>query len=184
MNNSLRDQLKALGLAKVKTEPDHSGSERHSRSTGQKRKVAVPQSPATELQEISLARAYAARVAAEQEEAAALKRQQEEKARIKRERKRVALELLQGKCLRKPDAEISRYFEYGKKIRRIHVDAEQLQALNSGMLGIAQIDGKFLLVPADVIVALRQRASEFVALYVQPGSAEPEDTTVPPDLHW
>lgn len=184
--NSLRDQLKALGLAKPKPEKpvaperdrkpvkpglSHSGRPNEGRLT------------AAADAEISLARAYAARQAAEQAEAAELRRQQEEKARLKRERKAAAIKLLDGKSISKPDAELPRHFEYGKKIRRIYVDADQLNALNAGRLGVAQLDGKFLLVEQSVIDELSRVAPEFVALRVDPNLGGGEDS-VPSDLHW
>ncbi|MCU0754141.1 MAG: DUF2058 family protein [Xanthomonadales bacterium] len=189
MSGSLRDQLKALGLAKPKPEPVVEPA-RRSAPLRKERRPSVPVSStvataaSANAEEISLAKAYAAKVAAEQADAAAARRLQEEKARQKRERKAAAQALLQGKCLVKADAELSRHFEYGKKIRRIYVDAVQLRDLNAGRLGIAQLDGRFLLVTAETIDALHAVAPEFVALRVDPNAPRDEDVVVPDDLHW
>lgn len=198
-SGSLRDQLKALGLAKPKAEPEPATDRRGAaRKPAPKPRVVeaahgrpaqrAPESirsnrPADTDAEISLAKAYAARQAAEAAEAAEQRRLQEEKARIKRERKAAALMLLEGKSLLKADAELPRHFEYGRKIRRIYVDAEQMAALNGGRLGIAQLDGKFLLVDQTVIDELATIAPEFVALRVIPGEGVSDDA-IPPDLHW
>ena len=56
--------------------------------------------------------------------------------------------LLQGKALNDPAADIARHFEYGGKIKRIHVTADQLKALNAGELGVVQLDGRYVLVAA------------------------------------
>lgn len=191
-SGSLRDQLKALGLVKPPPKPDPAAPrDRQPRkphpgpkpSSGVKAPSRTAP-PAQTAEEISLAKAYAARQAAEQAEAAALRRQQEEKARQKRERKAAAVALLEGKSLIKPDAELPRHFEYGKKIRRIYVDAEQLKALNAGQLGIAQLDGRFLLVDQATIETLQRVAPEFVALRVDPDHPVTDDLAIPPDLHW
>lgn len=187
MGGSLRDQLKALGLVKPQPAPVIPDAPTH-RPSGKSRpspKPAMRARPQSETEaEISLAKAYAAKQAAEQAEAAEIRRQQEEKARLKRERKAAAVLLLEGKSLAKPDAELPRYFEYGKKIRRIYVDAEQLRALNAGRLGVAQLDGRFLLVDATVINELQRIAPEYVALRVEPDASASEDVAVPDDLHW
>lgn len=184
--NSLRDQLKALGL--VKPKPEKPAGPERGREHSKPGKASADRSNQRPTQagsdaEISLAKAYAARQAAEQAEAAELRRQQEEKAKLKRERKAAAMKLLDGRSLSKPDADLPRHFEYGKKIRRIYVDAEQLHALNTGRLGVAQLDGKFLLVDQAVIDELGRIAPEFVALRIDPAAQSQEDS-VPADLHW
>lgn len=198
---SLRDQLKALGLVKPKPasaplanapaskparkeQQDQPCSDPAGRAHRKSPKTTTPARAHKEVDaEISLAKAYAAKLAAEQAEAAALRRQQEEKARLKRERKTAAIKLLEGKSLVKSEAELPRHFEYGKKIRRIYVDAEQLRALNGGQLGVAQLDGKFMLVDANVIDELQRVAPEFVALRVDP-NAVPDEEPIPDHLHW
>jgi len=48
-------------------------------------------------------------------------------------------------------ADIARHFPYGGKIKRIYVTAEQLTALNAGELGVVQLNGRYLLVTAEVL---------------------------------
>jgi len=184
---SLRDQLKALGLVKPKPASAPVANASASKPAVKQKSSSKMTTPARAQketdEEISLAKAYAAKLAAEQAEAAALRRQQEEKARLKRERKAAAIKLLEGKSLARPEAELPRHFEYGKKIRRIYVDAEQLRALNEGRLGVAQLDGKFMLVDANVIDELQRVAPEFVALRVDP-NAVPDAEPIPDHLHW
>jgi uncharacterized protein YaiL (DUF2058 family) len=187
-SGSLRDQLKALGLSKPKVEVERAAEDKRRRPPEKKppsRPAQASARPMTaEEAEISLARAYAARQAAEKADAAELKRQQEEKARQKRERKNAAVRLLEGKSLAKAEADLPRHFEYGKKIRRIYVDAEQLQLLNRGAMGVAQMDGRFTLVDRATIDELHRIAPEFVALRVDPVAPPVDDFPVPDDLHW
>ena len=51
--------------------------------------------------------------------------------------------MLEGKALNLADAEHVRHFEYGGKIKRVHVTPEQLAALNRGELGVLQQDGRY-----------------------------------------
>jgi len=59
--------------------------------------------------------------------------------------------LLEGKSLNDAGAEIARHFNYGGKIKRVYVTADQLKALNAGELGVLQQNGRYLLVTAAVL---------------------------------
>jgi uncharacterized protein YaiL (DUF2058 family) len=88
------------------------------------------------------------------------------------------------------DAEHVRHFEYGGKIRRVHVSAEQLKALNAGELGVIQIDGRYSLVSAETALAAREILATHVALLVDPNAPVADDPysdplyQVPDDLIW
>ena len=94
------------------------------------------------------------------------------------------------KALNREDAEIARHFEYGGKIKRIHVDAEQLAALNAGELGVVQLNGRYLLVTAAVLDEAEAIFPQGVALRVDPSAPAGEDPysdpryQVPDDLVW
>ena len=122
--------------------------------------------------EIDLARAYALRREQEQREQAAAARLAAEKARLRKEQRERARALLEGKALNRPDAELLRHFEYGGKIRRVHVDEAQLRALNAGELGVVQFDGCYLLVARADAEAVRTVAPQFVALLPDAGAAD------------
>src|SRR5699024_9208522 len=94
--------------------------------------------------EMDLARAYAIRAQTEARERKQAKAEAEAEARARRERKQRLQKLLQGKALNKNDAEHARHFEYGGKIRRVYVDAEQLRRINAGELGVVQHGGRYL----------------------------------------
>ncbi|MBS9727004.1 DUF2058 family protein, partial [Stutzerimonas stutzeri] len=102
-------------------------------------------------EEMDLAKAYAIRAQREKEERIETERLKQEEARVRREAKAKLEELLKDKGLNAEDADIARHFPYGGKIKRIYVTAEQLTALNAGELGVVQLNGRYLLVTAEVL---------------------------------
>jgi uncharacterized protein len=184
MSISLRDQLLQAGLGK-KAAP-----EKKTTPPLAAKKIAPPLDDG-----LSLAQAYAARERKEREAVEAQKKEAEAKARLKRENKQKVVALLNGKSLNVADAEIPRYFQYGKKIRRLFVTAEQHAAIAAGKIGIAHLDGRFMAVEIEVIDAISTIAKEYVALSPQilssvdapaDGSADYDDPRfkVPDDLVW
>ena len=107
----------------------------------------------------------------------------EEEARLRRERKKKIQQLLDGKVQNKAETELVRNFEYGGKIRRIHVDAAQLAALNAGELGVVQQAGRYLLVSREMAEQVRAIDAHLLALLVDPDAAG-DDDGVPDDLVW
>src|SRR3546814_18487239 len=83
-----------------------------------------------------------------------------------------------------------RHFDYGGKIKRIHVNAGQLKALNAGELGVVQLDGRYLLVAAAVLAEAEATFAPAVALKVDPDTPAEDDAyadsrfQVPDDLVW
>ncbi|CAM5271193.1 DUF2058 domain-containing protein [Rhodanobacter lindaniclasticus] len=178
MAESLRDQLLKSGIVK-KVQPE--------RSREPKRPAGKPPAGPAKgrgTPEIDLAKAYALRGQAETRERKQAEREAAEQARLRRERKLRIQQLLEGKALNKADAEQVRNFEYAGKIRRIHVDATQLAALNAGELGVVQHAGRYLLVSRDTAEQLREVDANHVALLVAPGTAGTDDDGVPDDLMW
>ena len=126
-------------------------------------------------EEIDLARAYALRHAQEQREKATAERAAAERARRRKEQREKAQALVQGKTLNRAEAELMRHFEYGGKIRRVHVDAAQLRALNAGELGVIQLDGRYWLVERALAESVREVAPQHVALLPDPGAGDDAD---------
>jgi uncharacterized protein len=133
--------------------------------------------------EIDLAKAYAIRAQAESAERKRVEQEAAELARLRKERKVKLQQLLEGKALNKPDADQARHFEYGAKIRRVHVDADQLVAINAGQLGVVQYSGRYLLFDRAIMDQVREIAPEQIALLVEPGESGNDDG-VPDDLMW
>jgi uncharacterized protein YaiL (DUF2058 family) len=149
-----------------------------------------PQSQPRTREEIDLAKAYAIRAQKEKDERIEAERLKQEQARERREAKAKLAELLKDQALNDPAAEIARHFDYGGKIKRIHVTPAQLKALNAGELGVVQLDGRYLLVTAAL---LEQAAAIFppaIALKVDPTAPAADDPyadpqyQVPDDLVW
>ncbi|HWG11084.1 MAG TPA: DUF2058 family protein [Rhodanobacteraceae bacterium] len=189
MSDSLRDQLLKAGFAPASVDKPRAPASRE--QGGNDRKAAQPPSqhplrkkPRNE--EFDLARAYAVRAQAEKTERARAEREAQRQAQERRERKRKLQELLSGNIVAiAADAECVRHFEHAGKIRRIHVDAAQLAALNKGELGVVVQGGRFLLVARETALKARAIADESVALLVDPDApANIADDGVPDDLMW
>src|SRR3546814_10889046 len=79
------------------------------------------------------------------------------------------------KALNDANADLVRHFDYGGKIKRIHVNAGQLKALNAGELGVVQLDGRYLLVAAAVLAEAEATFAPAVALKVDPDTPAEDD---------
>ncbi len=139
--------------------------------------------------DIDLGKAFALRAQKEKDERIAAEAERQAAAARKREAKARVVELVAGHSRNDATAEIARHFEYGGKIRRVHVTAEQLRAVNAGELGVVQLDGRYLLFDAAMVQQVRALLPSVIALMVVPG-AEEEDPfadpryQVPDDLVW
>ncbi|TKS54079.1 DUF2058 family protein [Luteimonas yindakuii] len=215
MSDTLRDQLLGLGFKaptperKPARKPgaggNPAGAKADASRPGQRRPDGKP-SPGkpptrgdartrgrgkpTSREDIDLAKAYAIRAQKEKDERIAAEKQKQEEARLRREARARLATLLEGKALNHADADIARHFEYGGKIKRIYVTAEQLRALNAGELGVAQLNGRYLLVTAAVLAEAEAVFAPSVALRVDPDAPAGDDPyadpmyQVPDDLVW
>jgi uncharacterized protein YaiL (DUF2058 family) len=199
MTDSLRDQLLGLGFkpsAKPERKPEHKPEHKSERKPHGGARPAQRPAPGRQggkprsREDIDLAKAYAIRAQREKDERIEAERQKQEAARLRREARERLGQVLQGKALNDPAAEIARHFEYGGKIKRIHVNAAQLKALNAGELGVVQMDGRYLLVEAAMLVQAEEIFPQAVALKVDPHAAAGDDPyadpqyQVPDDLVW
>ena len=149
-----------------------------------------PQSQPRTREEIDLAKAYAIRAQKEKDERIEAERLKQEQARERREAKAKLAELLKDQALNDAAAEIARHFDYGGKIKRIHVTPAQLKALNAGELGVVQLDGRYLLVTAALLEQAVAIFPPAIALKVDPTAPAADDPyadpqyQVPDDLVW
>lgn len=188
MSNSLRDQLLNLGF-KPQPKPERA---KDTRKPGAARTKAGAGKPhrARNQEEIDLAKAYALRAQKEQEERQAAEAARQEEARKRREARAKLAELVKGRALNDPEADIARHFPYGGKIKRIYVTAAQLKALNAGALGVVQLDGRYLLVDAQLLAQAEAIFPPAIALKVDPDAPAEDDPysdpkyQVPDDLVW
>lgn len=188
MSDSLRDQLLGLGFkppAKPARKPEPPQRKGAGHKTGERKRpppLARHHAPKQPREDIDLAKAYAIRAQKEKEERIEAERQKQEAARQRREaRERLAV-FLKGRSLNDPAADIARHFEYGGKIKRIHVTATQLKDLNAGVLGVVQLDGRYVLVDAATLAEAEAIFPPCIALKVDP--AAPAEDDIPPDLVW
>lgn len=151
MTESLRDQLIKAGF-KPKPKPK-TGQKPPGRARKRKAKGAGGKGTGRgkgDGQGISLAAAYAAKEKSEQRDQELRKA---EKMRLDAERRRQndkLRELLDGKALNDPNAEIARHFQDGERITRIYVTPEQQQGLADGNLGIVKLRRRYWLVGSDI----------------------------------
>jgi len=192
MSNSLRDQLLGLGF-KPATPAPKKGPPAQTRKPHAKPPADKPRTnkPRVRTQdEIDLAKAYAIRAQREKQERIETERQKQAAARQRREAQAKLNAFLQGKSLNVAEADIARHFEYGGKIKRIYVTPEQLKALNAGELGVVQLNGRYLLVSAEVLDEAETIFAPAVALRVNPDAAPEDDPyadpryQIPDDLIW
>jgi len=198
MADSLRDQLLKSGIVKQvreeKRPPAPKGAKPFAQRPGAPSKGGTPQphnrpqgKPAggRSQEDIDLAKAYAIRAQTEANERKRAEQAAAEEARLRRERKAKIQQLLEGKALNKPEVDHVRHFEYGGKIRRVHVDADQLKAINAGELGVIQQQGRYLLVTRELAEQVKAIDAQQVALLVEPGSEGGiGEDGVPDDLMW
>ena len=203
MSNSLKDQLLGLGFSAPKPEPrkpqpakktGQGGKPAHAQANRKPGGKPAPHKPQLQKgmrrEDIDLAKAYAIRAQKEKDERIEAERLKQEEARLRREAKAKLAGFLVGKSLNAAEAEHVRHFEYGGKIKRIHVTAEQLKALNAGELGVVQQDGRYLLVTAGTLAQAEAIFAAAVALKVDPDAPSLDDPysdpkyQVPDDLAW
>ena len=185
MVDSLRDQLLKSGI--VKQHKDEKRQQQPSRPNipqGKGKPHPKPNPARKQQEEFDLAKAYAMRAQTEASERKRAEEQAAEQARVKRERKAKMQQLLEGKALNKTDVDQVRHFEYGGKIRRIYVDAEQLTELNAGRLGVVQFGGRYLLVSQSIAEQVRDIDPHLLALLANPSAGGVGEDGVPDDLMW
>jgi uncharacterized protein YaiL (DUF2058 family) len=191
MNDSLKDQLIALGLAQDKPRKRRPGTTSRGRGRGQKgngpatAKAAGRKARGAPADGISLEQAWRERQREEKRT-----REAAREAKLAEERRRRRLnqeigELVEGKALNDAAAELKRNFVYKGKIRSVRVTAEQLEALNEGRLALVFLRGSYLVVEPGLAEAVRKLSAEHVPNLSGP-SAEDEDGDhpVPDDLIW
>jgi uncharacterized protein YaiL (DUF2058 family) len=140
--------------------------------------------------DIDLAKAFAIRAQREKEERIRAEQEKQDAARQRREAQAKLATLLQGKGLNVAEAEHVRHFEYGGKIKRVHVTEAQLRAINAGELGVVQLNGRYLVVTLDTLAEAEGVYAQAVALKVDPNAPAADDPyadpkyQVPDDLIW
>jgi uncharacterized protein len=175
MSMSLREQLLAAGLGSKK---------QVKQAERQQHEHRKDKSPQPSPQQRAAQEAAAAKAARDAE----LNRKQREKA----ERKAKALEIRQLiEQNRIPRIESEEYFNFidGKKVHRIHVNAETRARIHSGELAVVRYLSFHALVPAAIAEKIRERDEHAVVkldLSAKPAAEDDpyKDYQVPDDLMW
>ena len=195
MSNSLKDQLLGLGFKsapRAEPKPAPARPEQQNRQS-RDRKPGKPQAKTKTPQsqhDIDLAKAFALRKEQEKRERESVEREKLAAALHKKQAKESVAKLLEGQVLNAVDADITRHFSYGGKIKRIYVNAAQLALLNAGQLGIVQFNGRYCLTSKDITLAVRELLPSLVALYCDgneealPEGYDDPQFQVPDDLIW
>ena len=179
MSNNLRDQLLGLGFKASSPKPAKKKPQR---------RAPAPKKQTRE--EMDLAKAYAIRAQTEKREVEEAKRLKEEQAALKRRQLAQLQAYLVGKGISTEGGDIARHFEYGAKIKRIYVTAEQLQLLHNGSLGVVQHKGSLHLLTREHVVEAAGIFAPSLALLVDPDAPVADDPyakpefQVPDDLIW
>lgn len=180
MGDSLRDQLRALGLA---------GSQPSERQRVRKQPQKPKKSSRRERDrqdggELSLDEAYALRQRDEQRQAQQARQRKLEEQRRRREVNQAIRGIVKARRKNCEGAEIARNFLFNGRIRKVYVTAEQQKALSAGLLGIVYLSGSYHLIEPDALDAVREISAEHVVdLGLEPGDEDPEHP-VPDDLIW
>ncbi|MFP7721628.1 DUF2058 domain-containing protein [Lysobacter sp. A3-1-A15] len=201
MTDTLRNQLLGLGF-KPAPKPERpadkanrGGKPRRDRAANP-RKSAPPGTPTggpakpRSREDIDLAKAYAIRAQREKDERVRAEQARQEAARQRREGRARVESMVKDGVLNVADADIARHFQYGGKIKRVYVTADQLKALNAGELGVLQLNGHYKVVTAGLLAQAEAIFPECVALKVDPDAPAGDDPyadpryQVPDDLVW
>ena len=189
MGNSLQDQLKALGLAKEKSNREKPGRDKPARKQKAQSSPAKPRpAPAPRAREprgeLSLEKAFALRKQEEKRQADQARQKKLEEDRQRKLLNKSIREIVQANRLNRDDAELARKFMFRGRIRKIHVTPEQLKALNAGELGIAYLSGSYHLLASEHTDAVRLLSEAHVPDLSAGSADDDEEFPVPDDLIW
>lgn len=181
MSDSLKDQLKALGLA---PKPAPRENRRDNKRPGKPNKPKAARPRKIDPDNISLDQAYRIRSQQEkqQKQQAAERKQAEERKR--REINQKIKDLIKAHAVKDKAAEIKRNFLYKGRIRSVLVTPEQLKQINEGSLAVVYLSGNHHLMPVEIVEQVREFAPDNVPDLQGSQSAEEEDHPVPDDLIW
>lgn len=180
MSDSLQDQLRALGLAKKHRDRKKAPAAARSKNRGKRRASESGRSS----EELSLEKAYALKRREEQKQADKARRKKQAEDRQRRLLNNQIRDIVKASRLNRDDAELARNFLFRGRIRKIHVTAEQLKALNAGELGIVYLSGGYHLLDLEQAEKVRALSAEHVVDLGTDDNGDDEEFPVPDDLTW
>ena len=181
---SLRDQLLQAGLV---TEKQVKQAEQHKQREkfNDRRQVSKKDREHREAQRLAEQQRVAEAKAAKD---AALNRKREEKAAAKARWAEIR-QLVEQHRIAKPESDDYYNFVINNKVGRVSVDGSLRGRIVAGEIGIVRCDGRYELVPAEIVDRIREREPRAV---VPPPAEQPstpvddayKDFVVPDDLTW
>jgi len=180
MSESLKDQLRALGLAPKPSNVPAKKPGRTRKANSRKAHVARR----SDKVDISLDQAYRIRHKQEKlqkEQAIAQKREQE---RQRREINQKIKALIREFAVRDESADAKRNFLYKGRIRSVLTTPAQLREINEGQLGIVYLSGNYHLLPSAKVDEVRAFSPEHVPDLTGAESEDDGEHPVPDDLIW
>jgi uncharacterized protein YaiL (DUF2058 family) len=184
MSDSLQDQLLALGLAKEKPRDKADGKRRGNAGGKKKNRKGSRGSGAGKAGGLSLEQAYAAREREEKDQARKARQRKLAEDRRRREINLKIRTIVEPNRLNDEAADQARNFLYKGRIRKIHVTADQLKALNAGQLGVVYLAGGYHLLAPEHVESVRALSPEHVPDLGGGESGDEEEFPVPDDLSW
>jgi uncharacterized protein YaiL (DUF2058 family) len=181
MGDSLREQLRALGLAKDQGKADRRAGQGRRTKRG-KRRDGRPSADGFRG-EPSLDEAYALRA---REERRAAERSRQAKLAAERRRREInekIRRIVEDCRLNREDASVPRHFLYKGRIRKIFVTMEQQRALADGQMGIVYLTGGYHLLAIDPLDQVRSISGDHV-VELKDDDPDEDERPVPDDLIW
>lgn len=182
MSESLRDQLLKAGLVgrqQVK--------EVEARKRKQTRQEHKGQGPAPDQRD--QARLQVQRAQAEKAERDRRLNQDRQAAVERRARAAQARQIIEQHRVARRDGEVAYHFQDGARVKKIFVSPPLHQQLVAGALAIVRLDGRYELIPAEVVEKLRERDPACLVARAEPTPAAQDEGDyaeyqVPDDLMW
>ena len=179
MGESLKDQLRALGLASNTPDKSVRGGKRKGR--GKRHPPAGSRNPKNS--ELSLDEAWALREREERRQAGRARQAKLAEERRRREINEKIRAIVGSGRLNRDDAAVPRHFLFNGRIRKLYVTPEQQRALVAGEIGIVYLTGGYHLLPAEAVESVRKISAEHV-VDLQDDDSDEDDHPVPDDLVW
>ncbi len=179
MNNPFQEQLLKAGLVS-KQQVQQVNKEKQKKKKTQKSKQPQPSEAALRAEKAAAEKAQKDRE---------LNQKKQDQARAKAVSAEINQLILDNMIKRDESCEVIYNFEHNKKVKRIYINQEMKQQLINGRLGLARIEGRYELVPQDVVEKIKQRNEKRVVIFETPENTVDEndpyaDFQVPDDLVW
>ncbi|WP_170272513.1 DUF2058 domain-containing protein [Litorivicinus lipolyticus] len=182
MSKSLSDQLQNLGLVDKSKAKKAAHDKRVTKK--KKAKSKIPDGPSThELTAQAMAEAQVKKAEKDRAIEAQRKAKREQAERLAQARDIVK----SNGTLAKGDDRKYR-FTLDKKIKEFWVSNADFERLAKGLIGVVQMDKRWMLIDPEALIRVRERAPELASFLAAPEVADPDDPyadyQIPDDLDW